>query len=971
MLKIEKKYNPKKEIEILPILQEKKIKKPDFSIITPPIQLSEKIKYVDVISQIWADVFYKYFSLNWNLVNNISTWWITLHHWINSSNKIDWVDINNLIWLFSKNRDHASKKLKRLWISNSDIYQINIWEENSHVIRNLFSENYAKNIFFEEECINYRSINRQSIVSNEEIDFKTMKKRKYKIKYFVDTKKECLTITTLYPETIFADVALAVNPLDRRYKKLIWSKVIIPIINKTIPIIWDEAVDMQIDNWVVRVTPAHDKFWLDIAIKHKLKTNKVAVDHLWFFTSEAWDFAGKLMSDFKENVIQYLDDICNLWESQDIQTDIAIHKETWEELLQVMSKQRFVKLSEESLKSIIDDSYIISSNYKKASFEEEITKIRQVCISNNQPFWISMPLRLDKESKSYIIDDETILQHYTKNGKSQKILLTLIIFNLYTDGRIHKKFGLEEIIDILTSPSIISDKSIIETYIGIYKDYAKSNELPKSFLTEIENLSEIFKFADKNNISHLDNLTNDVIKYLEKSYLINDFKDQSYLLDMRAIFSKDIEKPNLTFDHNIVNSILFLKNLGYLWEKATKHKPNFLVIPYDQTINMIKTILLAKELQPSFSFKYIFSLVPIDYKEKNKIWFGKKSFIDISDITESSGWDVSRLLLLSSQKNKITENDISWYENFVNKLRNATRFLVLQWEPNKRKRHFDKIQKEAEKSKDISLYDQWIIHKLKDFSQDYHEMFTSLEMTDILFKLEKLIKSDFCEKYIEMQKIKKSKNIETYGFFIIGIICKLIYPFMPFVSQSIWETCLFQWNIQDESFEPFFLDSEKNYKTQLIIDIVDKIIHIKEKKGRDKNSKIKVCISTSADLIDYISWHESVIHKITWSDNIEYKKNLPIDNLWYEIDNMINITIWVKKLEDQNKIEEKSISNLQEELLICGQEIQKLRSIISTLSQRSDHDSQLQIEERKKELINIKKKWERLELEILTIKSKN
>jgi len=76
-------------------------------------------------------------------------------------------------------------------------------------------------------------------------------------------------------------------------------------------------------------------------------------------------------------------------------------------------------------------------------------------------------------------------------------------------------------------------------------------------------------------------------------------------------------------------------------------------------------------------------------------------------------------------------------------------------------------------------------------------------------------------------------------------------------------------------------------------------------------------------------------------------------------------------LEEKNKIEAKSISDLQEELSLCNQEVQKLRSLISTLSQRSDHDSQLQIEERKKELIKVKKKAECLELEILTIKAKN
>jgi hypothetical protein len=63
MLKIEKKYNPKKEIEILNSKQERKNKKTDFSIITTPINISEKIKYSDVLTHVRTDIFLKYFTL--------------------------------------------------------------------------------------------------------------------------------------------------------------------------------------------------------------------------------------------------------------------------------------------------------------------------------------------------------------------------------------------------------------------------------------------------------------------------------------------------------------------------------------------------------------------------------------------------------------------------------------------------------------------------------------------------------------------------------------------------------------------------------------------------------------------------------------------------------------------------------------------------------------------------------------------
>ncbi len=193
-------------------------------------------------------------------------------------------------------------------------------------------------------------------------------------------------------------------------------------------------------------------------------------------------------------------------------------------------------------------------------------------------------------------------------------------------------------------------------------------------------------------------------------------------------------------------------------------------------------------------------------------------------------------------------------------------------------------------------------------------MFSSLDISDLLPKLEHLVKYDFCEKYLEIQKIHPSKNIEIYWFFVIWLICKIIYPFMPFLSQSIWNTCLFEWEVEDDKFLDFFPESEKNYKTQLIIDIIDKIKHIKQKKNWDKNNSIKICISTSPDLIEYISIHEWIIKKITYAEELEYQKNTSLDNLWYELENLINIIVWIKKIDSKNKIQEKSLSDLEREL---------------------------------------------------------
>lgn len=66
----------------------------------------------------------------------------------------------------------------------------------------------------------------------------------HKVRYFVDTKKESMVVLLDRPETLFGDVALAVHPLDRRFKKLIGKKVIVPIINRIIPIVADESIEL-------------------------------------------------------------------------------------------------------------------------------------------------------------------------------------------------------------------------------------------------------------------------------------------------------------------------------------------------------------------------------------------------------------------------------------------------------------------------------------------------------------------------------------------------------------------------------------------------------------------------------------------------------------------------------------------------------------------------------------------------------
>ena len=151
-------------------------------------------------------------------------------------------------------------------------------ERNTNFVRNLFVQLVQEGRIYEDCSINYRSLQEQKTLGTDEIHHKKMQVKQYNLRYFIDTKNISIIVPTICPETIFADVALAVHPDDKRYKKLTKNKVIIPIINKTIPIITDESVDPMKGTGIMRITPAHDKKSLMIAQKHELQIDKFAID---------------------------------------------------------------------------------------------------------------------------------------------------------------------------------------------------------------------------------------------------------------------------------------------------------------------------------------------------------------------------------------------------------------------------------------------------------------------------------------------------------------------------------------------------------------------------------------------------------------------------------------------------------------------------------------------------------------------
>lgn len=118
-------------------------------------------------------------------------------------------------------------------------------EQLSRAVRKAFVELYNQKKVYRDTYMVNRSPEAKTVLSDLEVEYKEVTTKLYYIKYFVQGKGESLTVATVRPETMFGDVAVAVHPKDRRYKKWIGKNVLIPIVNKQIPIIADETVSME------------------------------------------------------------------------------------------------------------------------------------------------------------------------------------------------------------------------------------------------------------------------------------------------------------------------------------------------------------------------------------------------------------------------------------------------------------------------------------------------------------------------------------------------------------------------------------------------------------------------------------------------------------------------------------------------------------------------------------------------------
>lgn len=238
----------------------------------------------------------------------------------------------------------------------------------------------------------YRMVNwdpeAKTNISDEEVIFKEQNGKLYYLKYQVEGTEEFLTVATTRPETIFGDVAICINPNDERYTHLKGKNVIVPIVNRVIPIIEDDYVDIEFGTGALKITPAHDVNDYEIGQKHNLPMIDILDDDA-NLNEHGLHYAGKNRFEVRKAIAKELEEKNLLLKAEDYVNKVGTSERTGAVIEPKISQQWFLKMSEiakPALEVVMNDEIKFYPEKFKNTYKHWMENIRDWNISR-QLWW--------------------------------------------------------------------------------------------------------------------------------------------------------------------------------------------------------------------------------------------------------------------------------------------------------------------------------------------------------------------------------------------------------------------------------------------------------------------------------------------------------------------------------------------------------------------------------------------------------
>ncbi|MDQ3108372.1 MAG: valine--tRNA ligase, partial [Bacteroidota bacterium] len=246
-------------------------------------------------------------------------------------------------------------------------------------------------------------------VSDEEVIMKEATSKLYYLRYKIEgTEDEWVTIATTRPETILGDTAVCVHPEDERYAKLKGKKVIVPLLNRAVNIIYDEYVDKEFGTGALKVTPAHDKNDYELGKKHKL-------DSIDIFSPDGTIspagklYVGKDRFAVRKEIVKDLEEAGHLVKVEEIKNNIGYSERTNAVIEPRLSMQWFVSMKEISkpaLENVVNENIRLIPEKFLGTYKHWMENVHDWCISRQLWWGQRIPAWYDAEGNFVVAKTE-------------------------------------------------------------------------------------------------------------------------------------------------------------------------------------------------------------------------------------------------------------------------------------------------------------------------------------------------------------------------------------------------------------------------------------------------------------------------------------------------------------------------------------------------------------------------------------
>lgn len=951
-----------------------------FTIVLPPPNVTGKLHVWHSLTASIEDAMVRYHRMQWD-----ETLWLpwTDHAAISTQVVVEkklqeqWIDKDSLsreaflahVWDWShKSRNTINTQIRQMWASlDRSKEAFTMWEKESRGVREAFKKLFDQEKIYRSTYMVNRSPWAKTVLSDLEVNHEEVQTKMYTIRYFVQWKWDSISVSTIRPETIFADVAIAVHPKDRRYKRRIGRNVLIPIINKPIPVIADEKVQIEFGTWALKITPWHAEEDFHIAQRHDLPMDQFALDRENIFTENAWpNFAWKNAYDFLDNLIHYLGEIGNLEKVEDYTTKIPVCDRTWVRVQPMLSKQRFMNVdpAAKRLQQDLQESKMwVHPNRFIKTFDDRLWNIRPWCISRQLYRWHRIPIRYDKNWKPYCFTDKTVLE---KSSWDHSVL-SMIIFNLIADSRISNPFGIEELIECLTSSTVTEHTwRVIDVYLQQYS-------LSEEYAWECIVLAEIFDDADADTIQKQ---WWQLIDILESSCNISQswdtYRFNYYILWERASLTQE----NDVLDTWFSSALWPFTTMG--WPEKTRDMEHFypnsvLETWYDIIFfRVIRMMIMGVELTDQLPFKDVYFHGLVRDPKGAKMSKSKGNWVDPLKLIEKYWADSLRWALLLGNTpwndQKFSEQKINYVSRFITKFWNASRFVMMQSESIKSVSSRNELETYLiDHAWQLNDYDTRILWKLNDLNVTVTKYHNKFMLGEALQESINFVWNDFCDWYIEIAKRAPSECTPYVLRYVVLTWCALLHPFLPFVTEKLrWlfgskDALIISQRPQNKEI------GTKNYRINLLMDMIAQWRSLRVQVTDKPHEKITLSVQSNIDIHTLVQNHEQLVKSILNVDTIVYASEIDSIDSNFTTAVLMDITLWVKWIKEINR---KDI--LKDYLYQKEQEEQFLMRIRATLSAPwfVENAPNHVVEDKKKKMNEVKAKIAKIDVEIQKIRMK-